>query len=118
MIELETRRHDLQQEARDTKVPERYLHPNMAQTYRRKVADLADAISSDTGTALEAVRSLIESVSVKPEGETIGVELVGELDGILAIAAGHNAKGPAVSGGPCSAQLVAGLGFEPRTFRL
>ena len=31
---------------------------------------------------------------------------------------GQNAKGSAVSGGPCAVQLVAGLGFEPRTFRL
>jgi hypothetical protein len=111
MGELEARRHDLQQQARQTKSPEPYLHPNMAQTYRRKVADLARSISSETGSAkaaLETIRSLIESVVVTPEGDTMVVELIGELGGILSIASGHKATGPAVSGGPCSVQLVAG----------
>ena len=72
MAELEARRHDLQQQVRQTTSPEPYLHPNMAETYRRKVADLARSISSETGSAkaaLETIRSLIESVVVTPEGE-------------------------------------------------
>ena len=111
----------MQQQALHTKLPEPYLHPNMAENYRRKVADLAGAISNDIGSAKaaqEAIRSLIESVMVTPLGETMTVDLVGDLGGILSIAAGQNAKGPAVSDRPSSAKLVAGLGFEPRTFRL
>ncbi len=46
MIELESHRADLEQEALNTKLPEPYLHPNMADTYRQKVAELARAISS------------------------------------------------------------------------
>jgi site-specific DNA recombinase len=117
MSELEDRRQELQQQALHTKLPEPYLHPNMAETYRRKVADLARAVSSDMGSAKvaqEAIRSLIESVSVTPNGETMSVELVG----ILSIASSQKAKGPTLSGEPSSAKLVAGLGFEPRTFRL
>jgi hypothetical protein len=121
MLELEDRRQELQQQALHTRLPEPYLHPNMAETYRRKVADLARAVSSDMGSAKaaqEAIRSLIESVTVTPNGETMSVELVGELGGILSIASGQKAKGPTLSGEPSSAKLVAGLGFEPRTFRL
>ena len=92
-------------------MPEPYLRPNIAETYRRKVAELARATAGDTSTAkatLETIRSLIESVIVTSEGETMAVELIGELGGILSIASGQNAKGSAVSGGPCSAQVVAG----------
>ncbi len=49
MIELEARRHDLQQQALHTKLPEPYLHPNMVITYRRKLSELAHAISGDSG---------------------------------------------------------------------
>ncbi len=121
MIELEARRHDLQEQALRTKLPEPYLHPNMVITYRRKLSELAHAISGDSSTAKaaqEAIRALIESVIVTPAGETMTVDLVGELGGILSIASGQKEKGPAPSGEPPSAKLVAGIGFEPMTFRL
>ena len=121
MIELEARRYDLQEQALRTKLPEPYLHPNMAITYRRKLSELAHAISGDSSTAKaaqEAIRALIESVIVTPAGETMTVDLVGELGGILSIASGQKEKGPAPSGEPPSAKLVAGIGFEPMTFRL
>ncbi len=121
MIELEARRQDLQEQALRTKLPEPYLHPNMAITYRRKLSELAHAISGDSSTAKaaqEAIRALIESVIVTPAGETMTVDLVGELGGILSIASGQKEKGPAPSGEPSSAKLVAGIGFEPMTFRL
>ena len=68
--------------------------------------------------AQEALRALVEAVIVTPVGDNMDVELIGELGGILAIASGQKSTGPALSGEPSSALLVAGLGFEPRTFRL
>ena len=93
----------------------------MAEAYRHKVAQLAEAISDRSGTAKaaqEAIRSLIERVIVTPSSETMMVDLVGELGGILAMASGQYENGPTLSSEPSSAKLVAGLGFEPRTFRL
>jgi hypothetical protein len=58
--------------------------------------------------AQEAIRALIESVIVTPAGETMMVDLVGEFDGILSIASGQKVKGPAPSGEPSPAKLVAG----------
>ena len=116
MIDLEARRHDLQREAQRAGLPEPYLHPSMAEIYRRKVADLARAVSGDSGTvtaAREAIRTLIEGVVVTPEGETMAVELVGELGGILSLAASQKQKRPALSGEPSSDKLGAGKGFEP-----
>jgi site-specific DNA recombinase len=108
-------------QTRQAKIPEPYLHPNMAETYRRKVAEIARQLSGDTNTtkaAQEAIRALVESVTVTPNEDAMTVDLVGELGGILSIASGQKAKGPAFSGEPSSAKLVAGTGFEPVTFRL
>jgi DNA invertase Pin-like site-specific DNA recombinase len=58
MAELETRRRELQQKSRQTRMPEPYLHPNMADTYRRKVADLARAIASEGGSAKAALETI------------------------------------------------------------
>jgi hypothetical protein len=114
MWELEARREMLLEQTRTEKLPEPYLHPNMAETYQRKVTLLAEAISDASGTAKaahEAIRSLIESVTVTPDGDSMAVDLVGELGGILAMASGQYVKGPSLSGGPSSAKMVAG----PRT---
>jgi hypothetical protein len=120
MKELEDRRAVLRQQAQQTKLPEPYLHPNMAETYRRKVGELARAISGDAKTgkaAQEAIRSLIECVTVTPAGETMAIDLVGELGGILSVAAGQNAKRLALSGEPRSAKLVAGTNNHRKSHR-
>ena len=45
------------------------------------------------------------------------IELVGELVGILALGEAQTTK-PAASAGLWSETMVAGVGFEPTTFRL
>jgi hypothetical protein len=47
----------------------------------------------------------------------VTIDVVGDLTGILYVASGGATRGTAVLGDP-SDQHVAGLGFEPRTFRL
>jgi hypothetical protein len=64
--------------------------------------------SSTAKAAQEAMRALIESVIVTQAGETMTVNLVGELGGILSIVSAQKEKGPAPSGEPSSAKLVAG----------
>jgi hypothetical protein len=64
------------------------LHPNLAELYRRKVADLATALERpDTREeAFLILRSLVETVHMVPDNGALRVEVRGELAGILALA--------------------------------
>lgn len=46
---LEARKADLERELATTAAPAPRLHPNLAEVYRRKVAELSEALSSDDG---------------------------------------------------------------------
>ena len=91
----------------------------LACMYREKVAGLAKALN-DPGTsvrAAEVIRSLLSEIRLIPEGETLIIELVGELAGLLSLQDVEQAKTRGVSSGR-SIEMVAGVGFEPTTFRL
>ena len=60
---------------------------------------------------------MIDEVKLVPENGTLAIELAGDLAGILALAAGGK-KPASMGGGPQQVTLVAGIGFEPMTFRL
>jgi DNA invertase Pin-like site-specific DNA recombinase len=65
------------------------LHPQLAEAYRHRVANLARHLNSADGRteALEIVRPLIERVAVKPaEGGAIEIEIVGELASMVEVA--------------------------------
>jgi site-specific DNA recombinase len=102
------------------------LHPQLAEAYRHRVADLARHLSSEDGRmeALEIVRGLIERVAVKPvEGGAIEVEIVGELASMIEVALGSdeesaNKKTALRDAERRSVKVVAGAGFEPAAFRL
>jgi site-specific DNA recombinase len=98
------------------------IHPNLAEVYRRKVAALQEALAQEPGRteAMEIVRSLIDAIVLVPDKGSLRVEVRGELAAILALAMGG--KKPGLDGG-CRAKaqqikVVAGVGFEPTTFRL
>jgi site-specific DNA recombinase len=88
--ELEDRRAELQRALLSPPVELPALHPNLAEVYRSKVANLQQALAeSEEPGALEAARALIDRVIVSPppsDGEPVGVELVGELAESLRIA--------------------------------
>ena len=90
------------------------IHPNMAEIYRRKVAELRDALNADPGTRQEAIvilRSLIDRIVLHPgkkRGE-LTIELRGQLASILSLA--HQAK----FGAEAMTMLVAEEGLEPPT---
>ncbi len=101
------------------------LHPNLAEVYRAKVERLGEALQAgaDSQVALDAVRSLIERVVLTPleTGKGFEIELVGEIAAMITLGAGM--PQPTRSGvGPDlfarSIKVVAGIGFEPMTFRL
>ena len=118
---LEERRVALEAEASNAIAPAPRLHPNLAEVYRRKVATLVESLArDDAAEARELVRSLVERITLRPDGDGQRVEIRGELAAILALSSG--AQGGAVSGDASSlalqVKLVAGAGFEPAAFRL
>ena len=96
----------------------------MAEYYRTQIADLRAALT-EAGRRMQAaeiVRKLVDRIELSPVvrngRKTLSVSLYGRLAGILAMAT--KAKTPLdESGAPMRVtKLVAGVGFEPTTFRL
>ena len=96
------------------------LHPNMAELYRKKVEDLQDILLDEVTRpeAIDIFRSLIERIEIN-QGNKRGacdVVLFGALASVLAFL---QQKTTAASGRDDGTFLmVAGVGFEPTTFRL
>jgi len=82
------------------------LHPNLAELYRQKVTNLAEALN-DEHTRLEAaecIRELIDEIRLVPENGKLRVELYGELAALLNLANEH----PGSKGTGVQITLVAG----------
>jgi site-specific DNA recombinase len=94
------------------------LHPNLSELYRQKVAELHVALTDPElhDEALEIVRSLIERVELHPAEGGFRVELIGEIANMLALSAGTESANSEIA--RASVKVVAGVGFEPTTFRL
>jgi site-specific DNA recombinase len=124
MAELEARRDELRSRLAASEDSGIRLHPNMAQYYRTQIAGLRAALTEDGRhrEAAEIVRKLVDRIEPSPvlrQGrKTLSVSLYGRLAGILAMAT--KAKAPLdESDAPIRVtKLVAGVGFEPTTFRL
>ena len=101
------------------------LHPNLATMYRRKVAALQNLLENDaTRTeAVEIIRQLVDRVIFRPAAAAgLEVELVGDIARMVHLVQNSNENGP-FSGAVLdeftgSVKVVAGVGFEPTTFRL
>ena len=108
-----------------------YVHPNVAEIYRRKVERLAEALRSpeERDEAAAAIRDIVERITLTPgprRGQ-IDATLHGDLGTILDWVADVREKvaenrakkhqtDTSLSG--VSVSVVAGAGFEPATFRL
>ncbi|MEO9629637.1 MAG: recombinase family protein [Sulfitobacter sp.] len=98
------------------------LHPSLSDHYRSKIRNLSSALQDpDLKTeATEALRGLISEVRMVPDENAPNghhIELAGELAGILALADTETTR-PAHLARVKSVTMVAGVGFEPTTFRL
>ena len=85
------------------------IHPNASEIYRKKVAALHDALTSEDtrAGAAEALRALIDAIRVTPDDEGNTIEIVGELGALLQLAS--NSKNAASIGEAArSIKLVAG----------
>ena len=121
--ELEARQDEL--EAKLAAVPAAVpdVHPNVADIYRRKVERLAAALNNpgECDEAAAAIRGLIERIVLTP-GSAWGemdAKLVGDLGTILEwTGAGDRRRQAGANLPKMSVSVVAGVGFEPTTFRL
>ena len=86
----------------------------MAELYRRKVTDLAQALEHpDTRSeAAEAIRGLVDAIVLVPAQGRLRIELKGNLAAMLSAA--ENAKrSPETGDLLLQVAMVAGAGFEP-----
>jgi pimeloyl-ACP methyl ester carboxylesterase len=92
------------------------LHPKLSEIYRRKVEALSDTLADPDirQTALETIRSLISSVTIHEGDDGIRIDLEGAITALVGLA--QPGTEAILSGG--SVKVVAGVGFEPTTFRL
>jgi site-specific DNA recombinase len=103
------------------------IHPKMAEGYREKIGLLIDQLQTPGGMldAKDALRGLIDRIVLVPDAETgrLAIHLEGALAALLMLSIGHDKT----SRGTQDFQvtditeelvLVAGVGFEPTTFRL
>ena len=124
MAELQARRDALRSRLATSEDTGIRLHPNMAGYYRAQIADLRMALM-ESGRRMEAaeiVRKLIDRIELKPVihngRNTLSVSLYGRLAGILAMATKAKAPLDESDASVKVTKLVAGVGFEPTTFRL
>jgi site-specific DNA recombinase len=86
------------------------------------VAALGEALKNPQrrDPAVSSLRDLIARVEVRHDGDGWTVELQGELQALVALGlTKQRAPRPRLSAEAlCSAKVVAGVGFEPTTFRL
>ena len=116
MATLEAHRIDLLSQKEHTPAPMPRLHPNLAEVYRKKVANLAEALNEENtrADAAQAIQGLIEEVRLVPENGTLKIELFGQLAALISL----TNKKPRSNETGVQVTLVAGVGFEPTTFRL
>ena len=126
LYDLEDRVAVLRAQRADTATSLVDLHPNIAETYRKKVAHLAEALNqpAEREEAVTALRGLIEKVVLTPGAQRgeMHATLYGEFGVILnwlnekPKTTNDNTPGAYAAG--VSLSLGAGVGFEPTTFRL
>lgn len=99
-------------------------HPALAESWRRRCASLAALVDGDernTADARQLLSSMVEMIAVSPRGDgTRGADLTlhGDLAAILGTAPESKSPAAQEGDGACSLTMVAGVGFEPTTFRL
>lgn len=91
MHELENRRVELVEILKDVEPDSVFFHPNIADRYHKEVQNLVGALNDPEhrAEAAEIVRSLIDKIVITPhqDEKRLVVDLVGDLAGILSIAA-------------------------------
>jgi site-specific DNA recombinase len=116
MTTLEARRTELLIQLQVLAGPAPKLHPNIAEIYRQKIVRLGEALNDQQTReqAAECIRQLIEEIRLVPENDKLRIHLFGELASLINLTSEHPRSGET----GVQVTLVAGVGFEPPTFRL
>src|SRR5262249_18492973 len=119
------RQHDLlRTRLREAPISTVRLHPRLAEVYAEKVQQLEAALNDPAvrREAGEALRSLIDHIELTPSstGQGLDANLYGALAQILSLCGEGDSIKKSPKAGTSGSQLsvVAGVGFEPTTFRL
>ena len=119
LLGLEARQDEITAKLAATPEPKVYLAPNMAEIYRQRVSELQQVLAAgnEQAQAFEAVRCLIDKIVLTPAEGVLSIDLHGEAAAILQFSAAGK-KGQFQLGDAKQLVMVAGVGFEPTTFRL
>jgi DNA invertase Pin-like site-specific DNA recombinase len=115
------RREELQTLLAGTKEEPVLLHPIMAAEYHRQVANLAQVLNQEENRpeAADILRSLVERIELRPNKQgKLEIDLYGDLAGILSLAGKKDRPFDQNDLSFQQVKVVAGIGFEPMTFRL
>ena len=126
MQRLQDRRRELETILNNSSEDKIIFHPNMADLYHKSIQSLVVILNKEghRSEAAETLRGLIEKIELTPieNNSRLCVDLYGDLAGILSISVQTDRKqlAPHLSWYQQKRQvaLVAGVGFEPTTFRL
>jgi site-specific DNA recombinase len=93
--ELEERKARLEAEIEGAPASVPRLHPNLAELYRKKIANLQDALADPAMRmeALEILRGLIEQIGVRVTEDGFAIELIGEIANMVRLSAEVEALG-------------------------
>jgi site-specific DNA recombinase len=92
MAGLESRKIEIQQFLSEAPAPTLRLHPNLTEVYRRKVANLHEALADEStkAEAVSALRSLVDEIRLVPTAGKLKIEFYGALAAMLALGMPQN----------------------------
>ena len=124
MSELETQKANIEMELALPEPSPIVIPADLPELYKGQLGDLVKALNNEAikSEAGEIIRRLVDKVVLSP-GDDAGemkAELYGDLAEILALSdMNANKRGqPDLERAGCQLSVVAGVGFEPTTFRL
>ena len=124
MIALEAERAEIEERLKmESKEEKPLLHPSMGARYRKAVSELRTTLADQSAQheAVEILRSLIDQIVLRPSSEEDSgfvLDIEGELAGILSLCQTSKKVVGLSPDDLLQIKLVAGVGFEPTTFRL
>ena len=117
---LEQRKETLTSSLTELPPEQLLLHPSMVVLYRAKITRLQRFLESSEKNyeALDLIRSLVSEITLMPVNGELKLDLKGELANILNLCRGPKSSQQLSEQSIEQLKLVAGVGFEPTTFRL
>ena len=111
LLALERQKETIEQSIQTLPAPRPRLHPNLAHLYKDKIDRLVECLNDDSirEEASNILRDLIEEIRLSPDGQTLRIELFGQLASLIALAQ----KLPRSAQAGVQITLVAGARYQP-----